>query len=226
MAYIVFKPRGKKTYIALRRVEYKGFGRFRRRLVNEEYLSGRCFVFIGGRGTGKTRELRKLNSRSVEVFGRRAVLLNGAEGIDNWFKRAGLSEEELKGLKQFEKIELLVEKARNRPVLIDNIDRVSSRVKTEAVKRLISVSSFAAVAAESEKRIDVGIIQALRAKQGLRRFERLKAIHLGQREEEIKDIGGVIAIVFVFVFGLVFGVSEALLGALGIRYLSREGRRW
>lgn len=226
MAYIVFKPRGRKTYIALRRVEYKGFGRFKRRLVSEEYLSGRCFVFVGGRGTGKTRELRKLNGRSVEVFGRRAVLINGAEGIDNWFKRAGIEGEELKGLKQFEKVELLINKAKGRPVLIDNIDKVSSKVKIEAVKRLIGGSSFVAVAAESEKRIDVGIIQALRAKQGLRRFERLKTINLGQREEEIKDIGGIVALVFVFVFGLVFGVSEALLGALGIRYLSREGRRW
>jgi hypothetical protein len=225
MAYLVFKRRGRKTYVALRRVEYRGFKR-KRRVCREVYLKGKCFIFVGGRGTGKTRELRKLCNRSLEIWGINGVFLRGEEGIENWFRRAGLEDEELKGLKQFEKVELLIDRLKRKAVFIDNVDKVSSKVKVEAVKKIIFVSSFIGVSAENEKRIDTGIVQALRKKQGLRRGDSLKVIELGKREEEVKDIGGIISLVLVFCLGLFFGLSEAFVGAIGLRYLVREGNRW
>jgi hypothetical protein len=225
VAYFVFKSNGRRSYLYLRRVRYKGVWRWRWRDVEEKYIRSSFLVICGGRGSGKTREMKKLTMRSSEVFGVSGVYIKCAEGIDNWFKRAGIEQDELKGLKQFEKVELLIDRLRGRAVFLDGVDRVSGKVKVETVKRIIGVARAGAVSCESEKRVDVGILQAIRRKQGLRKWESLRVVELGAREEEIKDIGGIIAVFLVLGFGLFFGISEAVLGAMGLRYLVREGNR-
>ena len=226
MAYFVFKSRGSRSYLALRNVRYKGVWRWRWRDSKEVYIRDRFLVVVGGRGSGKTREMKKLTMRSSEVFGVSGVYIKCAEGLNDWFKRAGLDKEELKGLKQFEKIELLIDRLKGRAVFLDGVDRISGKVKVEAVKRIIRVAKAGAVSCESDKRVDIGILQAIRRKQGLRKWESLSVVELGAREEEIKDIGGIIAVFLVLGFGLFFGISEAMIGAMGLRYLVREGNRW
>lgn len=64
----------------------------------------------------------------------------------------------------------------------------------------------------------------LKAKQRLEPKEDLRVIDLG-RSEEIIDIGMVVALGMVFGLALMWGVSEALLLALGFRWLVRYGER-
>jgi len=226
MAYFVFKRKGAKCYLALRNKRVRGFGRFRWVDVKEKYIRSSFLVVVGGRGTGKTRELKKLTKMSSLVFGAPGVYIKCAEGIENWFKRAGICEEELKGLKQFEKVELLIERLKGKAVFLDGVDRVNGKVKVEAIKRIIRVSAGGAVSCENEKRIDAGIVVEIRRKQGLKRGEGLYVVELGKREEEIKDIGGVLALVLVLFFGLFLGMAEAFVGAVALRILVREGSRW
>ena len=225
MAYFVFKNKGRRSYLAIRRKRVKGIWRWRWVENREEYIKSSFLVVVGGRGSGKTRELKKLTIRSMEVFGAPGVYIKCAESLDNWFKRAGLEQEELKGLKQFEKVELLIDRLRGRAVFLDGVDRVYGKVKVETVKRIIGVARAGAVSCESEKRVDVGILQAIRRKQGLRKWESLRVIELGKRDEEIVDVGNIIALVLVIGLGLFLGMSEAMIGAMGLRYLVREGNR-
>ena len=228
MAYFVFKQRGKRSYLALRKKRVKGFLRWKWVDCEEKYVrTGSSFLVItGGRGSGKTREMKKLAMRSYEVFGVPGVYIKCAEGLENWFRRAGIDKEELKGLKQFEKVELLVDRLRGRAVFLDGVDRVSGKVKVEAVKEIVRAARAGAVSCVDVKRVDVGILVELRRRQGLKRWESLKLVELGFREEEVKDIGNVLALILVFCFGLFFGMGEAFVGAMGLRYLVREGRRW
>jgi len=226
MAYFVFKNRGRRSYLAIRRKRVRGWWRWKWVDTEERYVRSSFLVVVGGRGSGKTRELRKLAKRSSEVFGAPGVYIKCVEGLENWFRRAGLDSNELKGLKQFEKVELLIDRLSGQAVFLDGVDRVSGKVKVEAVKRIIRGARAGAVSCESEKRVDTGIVQELRRRQGLRKWESLRVVELGAREEEIKDIGNILALVLVVCFGLFLGMSEAIIGAMGLRYLVREGNRW
>ena len=226
MTYLVWKEKfdRKKGFLALRRVKFFSIKNFRWRVQRENYIRRQNFYIItGGVGTGKTRELSKLLNWSNKLFGSEGVYLNAKEGLENWYKRAGLDNEELKGLKQFEKNELLKETLRGKAVFIDDLDGVFNKVKVNLIKDLIKNSRGGAVAFENIKRVHPAIIQTLRAKQRLKLKEDLQVIDLG-KAEEIVDIGMVVALALVVGLGLVYGFSEALLIAMGLRWLVREGK--
>ena len=227
MAYLVLK-RGwqrNKPYLALRSVEYKGIGRLRRRIVREEYVKVDFLVIKGGRSSGKSRETRKLLKWSLELWGSEGVWFRGTESLENFFRRAGLSREELRGLSQVEKISKLVEACDGKVVFIDDVDKVEGRLKRQVVKSLIRVSKGGAVSCEEERKIDQGILAEIRRKQGLKRWEGLRVLDLGRKEEEIRDIGMLVAVFLILGVALFFGIMEALLGALGLRYLVREAEK-
>ena len=227
MPYLVFK--GSKYdrvrgNLALRRVKFFSIKNFRWRVQRENYIRRQNFYIItGGVGTGKTRELKKLEKWATRIWNKEAIYLNAKEGLTNWYKRAGLTNEELKGLKQFEKNELLKEALCGNVVLIDDIDGIFNKVKVGLLKEIIKNSSGGAVAFENPKKVHPAIIQILRIKQRLEPKEDLQVIDLG-RAEEIVDIGMVVALALVVGLGLVYGFSEALLLALGLRWLVREGK--
>ena len=227
MAYLVLK-RGyqrNKPYLALRRVEYKGIGRFRRRIEREEYVKANFLVIKGGRSSGKSRETHKLYRWAVELWEVEGVWFRATESLENFFRRAGLTKEDLRGLSQAEKISRLIETCEGKAVFIDDIDKVEGKVKKQVVKSLIRVSKGWAVSCENERKIDAGITAEIRRKQGLKKWESLNILDLGRKEEEIKDIGMLMAIFLILGVALAFGFTEALLGALGLRYLVREGEK-
>ncbi len=227
MAYLVLK-RGyqrNKPFLALRKVEYKGIGRFRRRVEREEYVKVGFLVIKGGRSSGKSRETHKLYRWSQELWGVPGVWFRTSESLDAFYKRAGLTKEDLRGLSQAEKIAKLIEVCEGKPVFIDDIDKAEGRQKRQVLKSLIRVSKGGALSCENEKRIDTGIMAEIRRKQGLRKWESLKLLDLGRKEEEIKDIGMMVAVFLILGVALFFSFHEALLGALGLRYLVREGDR-
>jgi len=228
MPYLVWKKKfdRQKGFLALRQKRFfsiKPIGVFK--TEKENYIRRLPFYAItGGVGTGKTRELKKLARWSNNLFGTEGVYLNAKEGLDNWYKRAGLSNEDLRGLKQFEKNELLIERLKGRAVFIDDLDGVNNKVKVSLLKELIKNSRGGAVAFENVKRVHPAIIQTLRAKQRLKTKEDLRVIDLG-RSEEIVDVGMVVAIVLIFGLALIWGFSEALLLALGFRLFVRYGEK-
>jgi len=198
----------------------------RRVLKSERYIQKKAVIVLeGGAGTGKTRGLLKVSSVSDKVFGAEGVYIACGESLENWFKRAGLSAEDLKGLKQFEKIEKMVEKLRGKVVCLDDVDRLDSKVKVSAVKWIIRVAKVVVLSCVSIKKVNASIVEELRRKLRLKAWEVLESVDLGGSGSEVRDIGMIVAIVMVVVLAMAWGISAGLLSALALRWLVNEGKR-
>ena len=231
MSYLVFK-RGEfwrqRATLRLREVRVFRFWKFKRVISNERYVKkSRVLVLAGGKGVGKSRELVKFFTNCHEVYGAEGVFIPCAESLENWFKRAGLSQEELKGLRQFEKVRLLIERCKGKVVFLDDVDKVDSKVKLEALKWLIRVSKAVVVSCENIHKVNDSVEAELRKKLRLRAWHGWGdyIIDLGRSEVEVKDVGMIVAIVLIVFVAFVWGLTAGLLGALAFRYLVAEGRR-
>jgi len=234
MPYIALSGAGfwrRRRHMLLRNVRVLRFWKFRRVIKDERYIpKGRVLVVMGGYGSGKTRELKKLCAKAVDIWGREGVYIPVGEGLDNWFKRAGLSQEELKGLRQFEKVGKLIERCKGKVVLLDDVDRAESReskVKIEAVKWLIRSADVVVVSCQDIHRVNEGIEYELRKKLRLKAHEGMNKyiVDLGKQEVEVKDVGMFVAIGLIVFVAFAWGLTWGLMGALAFRYLVAEGRR-
>jgi len=232
MAYLVLKGGGfwrKRQSLVFRDVRVVRLFGLRRVLKSERYIQKKAVIVLeGGAGTGKTRELLKVSSASDKVFGAEGVYIACGEGLENWFKRAGLSAEELKGLKQFEKIEKMVEKLKGKVVCLDDVDRLDSKdskVKMSAVKQIIRVAKVVVLSCASIKKVNASIVEELRKKLRLKAWEVLETLDLGGSQSEIKDVGMIVAIVMVVIIALAWNITAGLLSALALRWLVNEGKR-
>jgi len=231
MAYLVLKGEGfwrKRQSLVFRDVRVVRFLGLRRILRSEKYVQKKPVIVLeGGAGTGKTRELVKLSGWAKTVFGveEDGVYIACGEGLENWFKRAGLSAEDLKGLRQFEKIEKMVEKLKGKVVCLDDVDKVDSKVKMSAVKWIIRVAKVVVLSCASIKKVNASIVEELRKKLRLKPWEVLETLDLGGSQSEIKDIGMIVAIGFVVIIALAWNITAGLLLALALRWMVNEGRR-
>jgi len=229
MAYLVLKGEGfwrKRQSLVFRDVRVVRFLGLRRVLKSERYVQKKPVIVLeGGAGTGKTRELLKVYSASDKVFGAEGVYIACGESLENWFKRAGLSAEDLKGFKQFEKIEKMVEKLKGKVVCLDDVDRLDSKVKVSAVKWIVRVAKVVVLSCASIKKVNASIVEELRKKLRLKVWESLDTLDLGGSQSEIKDVGMIIAIVMVVIIALAWDITAGLLLALALRWLVNEGRR-
>jgi hypothetical protein len=222
MAYIVIKG----SYLFLRDVKTLNFFFFKKQIRKERYIKkGRVLVICGGEGTGKTREIEKLHKKAGVIWKKPSIFIKVGEAISNWWRRAGLENEDLKGLSQFEKNEKLISACKGKVVFLDDIDRAESKVKIELIKEIIRVSDVIVCSCKALNKLNNSIKAELRAKQGLKLYESLKVIDLGSSKEEIKEIGLILGIILVFFVAILFGYYSALLLALGFRWLVVEGRR-
>jgi len=224
MAYLVLKGDGfwrKRSALVLRSVKTIKLLGFRRVFRSERYIrKERVLIFEGEAGTGKTRELLKISKNAKEIFGVEGVYIAGVEGFENWLKRGGLNEE-LKGLKQFEKAEKLIERVKGKVVCIDDIDKLDG-FKLQVAKRLINSAEFVVVSCSLLKRVNQSLVQELRKKKRIRDGEALTTVDLGKTE--IRDVGMIVAIVLVVLLALTWGLTESLILALALRWLVMEGR--
>jgi len=230
MAYLVLKGEGfwrKRQSLVFRDVRVVRFLGLRRVLKSERYVQKKAVIVLeGGAGTGKTRELLKVSSASDKVFGAEGVYIACGESLENWFKRAGLSAEDLKGLRQFEKIEYMVEKLRGKVVCLDDVDKLEgSKVKISAVKWIVRVAKVVVLSCVSVKKVNPSIVEELRKKLRLKPWETLETLDLGGSQSEIKDVGMIVAIVMVVVLAMAWGLTAGLLSALALRWLVNEGKR-
>ena len=74
------------------------------------------------------------------------------------------------------------------------------------------------------KKVDSGILSSLRSRQRLSRFENLKYVDLGGTEEEVKDIGIILIIFLMLGAGLIYGMHDAFILGLLLRYMTIEWR--
>ena len=213
--------------MVLRDVRVVRFLGLRRVLRSEKYVQKKPVIIIeGGAGTGKTRELLKVSAWAEKVFGAEGVYIACGESLENWFKRAGLSAEELRGLRQFEKVQKMIEALRGKVVCLDDVDKLEgSKVKISAVKWIIRVAKVVVLSCVNFKKVNASIVEELRKKLKLKAWESLESLDLGGSQSEIKDIGMIVAIVFVVVVAMAWGLSSALLGALALRWLVNEGKK-
>lgn len=226
--FVVKKPWNKRRYfLAFREVNFYRFWWIKKKVVNETYIKKAKFLAIrGSKGTGKTRELKKLSSWSNKIFGCDGVYISGAESMTEIFKKM-LTAEEMKGLSQNEKIELCIQKAKNLAIFFDDIDRITGHLKRDFIKGLVINCKSGAVAFEDEKFINQSLLFEIRRKQGLNRVQSLNVVELSGRgnNEEIKDIGVLVGVFLVVVVALLFGMPEFILGAMGLRYLTNEAKK-
>ncbi len=231
MPYIALSGAGfwrRRRHMLLRNVRVLRFWKFRRVIKDEKYVpKGRVLVVMGGYGSGKTRELEKLRAKAVDIWGLEGVYIAVGESLDNWFKRAGLSQEELKGLKQFEKVGKLIEVCKGKVVFMDDVDRAEGKVKVEAVKWLIRSADVVVVSCQDIHRVNEGIEYELRKKLRLKAHEGMNKyiVDLGKQEVEVKDVGMVVAIGLIVFVAFAWGLTWGLMGALAFKYLVAEGRR-
>lgn len=231
MPYIALSGAGfwrRRRHMLLRNVRVLRFWKFRRVIKDERYIpKGRVLVVMGGYGSGKTRELEKLHTKAVDIWGLEGVYIPVGESLENWFKRAGLSQEELKGLRQFEKVGLLIERCKGKVVVLDDVDRAESKVKVEAVKWLIRSANRVVVSCRDIHRINEGVEYELRKKLKLKVHEGMNKyiVDLGKQEVEVKDVGMVVAIGLIVFVAFAWGLTWGLMGALAFRYLVAEGKR-
>ena len=232
MAYLVFKGAGfwrKKGSLRLRQVNSFRFLFWKFKNVKETYIKkSKVLVIQGGMGSGKTRELKKIERFSRDVYGRDAVFIPVGEGISNWYKRVGLEREDLKGLSQFEKNEKLISACKGKVVILDDIDRAEGKVKVEVLKWLIRVSDRVVVSCRDIKRVHPSLEYELRKKlrlKGWQGWDSSLVVDLGKQETEIKDVGLLVGIVLVVFVAMSWGLSHALLGALAMRWIVAEARQ-
>ena len=230
MAYLVLKGEGfwrKRQSLVFRDVRVVRFFGLRRVLTSEKYVQEKPVIVLeGGAGTGKTRELMKISGWAEKIFGVMGVYIACGESLENWFKRAGLSAEELKGLRQFEKIEKMVEKLKGKVVCLDDVDKLeSSKVKISAVKWIVRVAKVVVLSCVSVKKVNPSIVEELRKKLRLKPWESLETLDLGGSQSEIKDIGMIVAIAMVVIIALAWNITAGLLMALAFRWLVNEGRK-
>jgi len=223
MPYLVIKEnwQRKTPYLVLKKVRKNILGK---RVQEEIYIKKtKVHLIVGGKGSGKTRELMKIVSWSKKLYKREGIYINVEEPISDWYKRAGIESKEIRGLKGFEKNEKLIEKATDKVVCIDNIDKATGQ-KKEVIKALIRNSYICFVSATNIKEINVGIIKELRDKVNLKEWDNIDTIDLGT-EFEILEVSNILAIVIVLILIIVYGQYWAFGLIFVFRYMSREGKQ-
>ncbi|NPB07219.1 MAG: hypothetical protein GXO03_06425 [Aquificae bacterium] len=232
MAYLVFKGASfwrKRWSIRLRDVKTLSLLGWTFRTRSERYVKkGPVLIVQGGFCSGKTRELKKIEKYAKELYGKEAVYIPVGEALTNWYKRAGLQKEELKGLTQFEKNEKLIQRCKGKVVVLDDIDRAESKVKTEVVKWLIRVAKVAVVSCRDVKKVHPSLEYELRKKLKLKNWQGWDdglVVDLGKQETEVKDVGLLVGIILVVFVAMSWGLTHALLGALGLRWLMAEAKQ-
>ena len=203
MAYIVLKKRKnrKKAHLNLRKVKTINIFGKQKKITEEKYIKKDCIVIVGGRGTGKTRELKKLQEQATEIWGTEAQLINA------------------KRFKEKEKIEP------DKVYLIDDVDTLdknTDRPKINKIKEAIQKAHAVVITAENIKKIDEGIRKEIRKRQKLKVWENIQVVDLGNSEEEIKDIGVILIIFLMLGAGLIYGITDAFILGLLLRYMTIE----
>jgi len=226
--YLVLKDKGKRNRLSvrIRNVRYINLPLIgARKVSSEKYIKKRSvIIFTGGLGTGKTRELNKLLKWSDRLFAKDGIYISVSEAITNWYKRAGLSSEDLRGLSGFEKNRKLIDVCKNKVVILDDIDKAKSKMKIDVVKWLVRVSAYTVVSCEDIDKVNASIVLELRKKLKLKKHESISVINLGKEEVEVRDVGLIVGLIMVVGIAISWGITEALMGALAFRWLVSEAR--
>jgi len=100
-------------------------------------------------------------------------------------------------------------------------------VKIEEIKWIIRVAKRVVITCKDANKIHDAIKQEIYSKLRLKYWETMKAniIDLGNNEVEVKDIGMVVAIIMIVFAAITWGLSEALIGSLALRYIINEGKK-
>ncbi len=223
MSYLVLKHtwKRKKPFLALKTVKKNLFGKVKQK---EKYIKKKpVMVIVGAKGSGKTRELKKFLKWSYSLYDCKAIYIDVIEPIGDWYKRAGLENKDLKGLKRFEKDNLLVERCKNKVVLIDNVDH-TTKTKISIIKRLISVSKIVIISCENIKKIDMSIYNELRKKAKVKKGEDIYKIEL-EGGYVIKDISMIIGIGLMVVLVIIYQQYWALGLIFTLRMFQKEGSK-
>lgn len=168
--YLVFREKNKRLD-----------GRFENKAKEKYIPKKQNLLILGENAAGKTKEFNKIKKKIDKIYPKNDILIfEGKESLSDWLNKnlkdddiglifKDLTEEEKikvekEAKKQYIKLQILKEKAKNNILLIDDIDMITGK-KLEIMKDLVRVSKVIIATAKSEQTIDKTILRTLQNKK-------------------------------------------------------------
>lgn len=141
----------------------------------EKYIPKKNSILITGlEASGKSKMLLKLYEEKEEVYPKSKgfIYIKCSDSLSDWFRNfdetdvnsylEDLDEDEVKTIegdlkKQYMKIQILINAAKNKIIFIDDIDMVSGK-KKEVLKDILRVSKLIIATSKDDKQMDKSII--------------------------------------------------------------------
>lgn len=141
----------------------------------EQYIPKKHSILITGlESSGKSKMLLKLYEEKENVYPKSKgfLLIKGTDSLSDWFRNFDdsdvntylneLEEDEVKNVendlkKQYMKIQVLLNTAKNKILFVDDIDKVTGK-KKEVVKDLLRVSKIVIATSQDDKQMDKSIV--------------------------------------------------------------------
>lgn len=180
LRYLRIKKRKNLKYIVYREKK-KMFDKN----CKEKYIpKKKNLLILGQHSSGKTKEFEKIRKKINEIYPKnKIVVLKGKESLSDWLqknikeqdkvnfinlKESNLEQEDIEKIekninKQYIKIQILVEKAKNNVVIIDDIDALTGK-KLEIMKDIMRVAKVTIATAKDVNSIDKTIYKTLEKK--------------------------------------------------------------
>lgn len=168
-------------YLVFREKEKTLDGRFENKAKEKYIPKKQNLLLLGENASGKTKEFTKIKKKIDKIYPKNQILIfEGKESLADWlyknikdddisliFKELNEEEKikiEKEAKKQYIKLQILKEKAKNNIILIDDIDMLAGK-KLEIMKDLVRVSKVVIATAKNEHTIDRTIFTTLQKKE-------------------------------------------------------------
>lgn len=141
----------------------------------EQYVPKKNSILITGlESSGKSKMLLKLYEEKENVYPKSKgfILIKATDSLSDWFRNIDeedvnnyldeLEEDEVKIIendlkKQYMKIQILLNKCRNKILFVDDIDKVTGK-KKEVMKDLLRASKIVIATSQDDKKMDKSIV--------------------------------------------------------------------
>ncbi len=167
-------------------------------------------LYLGREYCGKSQRLQKMARRAEKTWGLKALYLPCLYSLSDWLS-LNFKKEEYQGLSSVEKRALLVKTARERVVLVDDLERATFQ-KQELIKSCLDKAPFFVCTARTYRAIPETIRLTLE-RRGFREIE--------LKSQATKDLTFAVLAVVVLL-AVLCGHYEWLVGLMAARFILRQ----
>jgi len=170
--YLRFKPNKNKTS---KSILFRERNKVYSKKYKEKYIPKKNSILITGlEASGKSKMLLKLHEEKETIYPKAKgfLFIKCTDSLSDWFRNFDvddvqdyldiLDDEELKLIendikKQYMKIQILINTAKDKIIFIDDIDMVSGK-KKEVLKDILRVSKLVIATSKDDKKMDKNIV--------------------------------------------------------------------